>query len=824
MTKERTPKMPASRRSITRNHSPYCESTGLMVQEGFVAARVRALQGFSNQAQIAHSPLTPCPGLHVYKSRSPPRPSLALKPVLTGTDMPGTGTIKRFHKGILSNDHQTVVSASGGLARSSDAAPSFPLQEQQSSLGPITPSRLYIRGRGAENLSQKLLFKDTVPSLYAWRKQDHIAAPNKPYGSLSEVDQVDTMPEENSSPSEMAILSPHAIQTDLVESRATWNCLPETSDHKRGYSHKQALKPRGSIAEKLSSMVERGWVGGDTFGKVYNSDEFTAHAMESGVHIRDTSLDSRSESLSETPHVKEVPSYSGSLSVSSAETRSELQHSVGQDVPPHVKQKEPKTFMYRESQKRRQRQAKRSPAINTTQRSSSDFEIRYLKTELATPTGQRRAWTLHHLGRSRSNHSQTQREAPPTTWPTYARDYRSSEPDHESTKSPPSHEDATPKSGLDLTILRDEQLGQDSAALSKVTVLRRSSSNTKDSTRSASRSTSFFKLFPWYKVALVDKQSVVQDLSKGGCGNDRTSRSTRAAQHDPPCDEIELSGGISNSHTFVEGVECGHEEDKSAPKSKTPPDQGPLSQQAIDAKTPYYKASSEPFGQFMTSPQEMNERQVLEQIRRAPERPQDSRATSLKITEGWLLKNPHQVVEDVIGQAQSQTRTGPSGTQPRDPSRLGSIDASFESPTSGDVLQSLQPQWPVVKELSRMRSYTSSYEDSVKPNVDDRTEQMSSGSGTARPEKESVANPNPSHQLRSKVVNVSPKCTGTRTDSSPASDHKSDQHRPMHREPEGRANGIKKIQVTVTFDGAEELVIEATLKKKDRQEHWRTMS
>ena len=823
MTKERTLKMTISS-TITRNHSPYCESTGPMVQEGFVAARVRALQGFSNQAQIEHSPLTPCPGLHVYKSRSPPRPSLALKPVLTGTDMPGTGTIKRFHTGILSKDHRTVISASGGLARSSDAAPSFQLQEQQSSLGPTTPSRLYIRGRGAENPPQKLLFKDTVPSLHAWRKQDHIAAPNKPYGPLSEVDQVDNVPEENSSPSEIAILSPHAIQTDLVEPRATWNFLRQSSDHKRGYSHKQALKPRRSIADKLSSMVERGWVGGDTFGKVYNGDEFTSHTMGSGVHIRDTRLDSRSDSSSETPRLKKVPSYSGSLSVSIAERRSESQHSVGQDVLPHVKQKEPRNFMYSGSQKRRQRQARRSPAINTAQRSSSDFEVRYLKTELATPTGQRRAWTLHHLGRSRSNHSQIQREALPGTWPNDARDYRSSKQDHESTKSPPSHEDATSKSGLDLTIPRDEQLGQDSAALSKVTVLRRSSSNTKDSTRSASRSTSFLKKFPWYKVALVDKQSVVQHLSKGGRGNDETSRSTRPAQHDPTSDEIELSGRVSKSHTFVEGVECGHDEDENAPKSKTPPNQGPLGQQAIDARTPYYKASSEPCGQLMTSPQEMNERQVLEQIRRAPERPQGSRATSLKITEGWLLKNSHQVVKDVIGHAQSPTRTGPSGTQPRDPSRLGSMDPSFESPTSGDVLQSLQPQWPAVKELSRMRSYTSSYADSVKPNVDDRPEQVSSGSGTARPEQESAANPDPSHQLRSKVVNLSPKCTGTRTDSSPASDHKSDQHRPVHREPEGRAKGIKKIQVTVTFDGAEELVIEATLKKQDRQEHWRTKS
>ncbi|MCJ1228824.1 hypothetical protein MMC12_005487 [Toensbergia leucococca] len=36
-----------------RLHSPYCESTGPIVEEGFVAARVRALQGLSRQAWVA---------------------------------------------------------------------------------------------------------------------------------------------------------------------------------------------------------------------------------------------------------------------------------------------------------------------------------------------------------------------------------------------------------------------------------------------------------------------------------------------------------------------------------------------------------------------------------------------------------------------------------------------------------------------------------------------------------------------------------------------------------------------------------------------------
>ncbi|KAL9136189.1 MAG: hypothetical protein Q9175_002598 [Cornicularia normoerica] len=815
MVKERTPKTPASSRSIVRNHSPYCESTGPIVQRGFVAARIRALQGFSNPAQIVTRSHFPP---HIYRSRSLPRPSLAPKPVLTSTEMPSNGTVKCFRTEILSRD-RNLVSASGGSIRSSFDAPSFQPQEQPSPLEPATPSRLCIRGRGAENPSSNL-FTDTVPSPHAQKNQEHITAPSTPCGPLSGIDEFGNVIVENSSPSEEAILSPRAIQVNLVEPRATWKIFQQTEDRDNNYSHEQALKPQGSIADKLGSMVEQGWVEGDPFGKAYNEEESASHTTKSESYIRDTRADSRGDSLSVMPRPKKEPSYSGSLSVSTTETRSELQHSTGEDTPPHMKQKKPRTFVYRGSQKRRQRQAKHSPAVNTNQRSSSDSGIHCLKSEIANSTGKRRAWTLRHLGRSTSNQNQSQREASPTLWPNSARDHRSSEQSHESTRSPPSREISIPMSGFDSTILRDEQLRQDSAALSKITGSRRSSSNTKGSTRSASRTTSFFKNFPWYKVALVDKHPVVQGLSNGGCGNDRTSRSTRPAQHDPTSNQIELSPGASKSHTLVER---GRKEDENLPKTKTPLNRGPTDEQAMDAITSYYEASSQPPIKLMTSPQEKEERHGLEHVKRVPERPQDSNATSVKNTEERQLRNPHQIVEDVIGHAQNLIRTGRSSTQPRISSQSGSMATSLESSVSGDVLQSLQPQWPEVNDYSRMQSYTSSYANPTKLHADGRSEQGSSGFETARPESELTASPNPSHQLRSKVVNLSPKRLGARTDPLPAGVHRSEQDGPVRRELKGRGKGIKKIQVTVTFDGAEDFVVEASL-KKDGQEHWRTIA
>ena len=727
--------------------------------------------------------------------------------------MPDTGTVKRCHTEILLKDHRKLSSESIGSTRSSGVAPSFQAQDQISSLEPTTQSRLYSRSKVAQNPVLNL-FTDTGPSQHAQNNQSHVAAatPITAHGPLHEVNQVDNEPVEHVSLSEKTILSPHAIQ----QPRAIWNCIPQTENHNNDYSHEQALKPRESIADKLGSMVEQGWLEGDAFGKVYD-DELASHTTESNFQFRDTRPNSGSDFLSELPRVTKTPSYTESLPVLSAKTRSESQHSTGQNSPPLMKQEEPRKFVYRLSQKRMQRRAKRNPAVDAPQRSSSDLGLNYLKTEFAPFTGKRRAWTLQHLGRSMKNYSQTQWEASPTIWLSDARDHCSSELDHEPPKSPPSCcEGSISKSDFDPNMLRDEKRRHDSAPVSEVTGLHRSSSNAKELTRSALRSTSFFKKFPWYKVALVDKRPIVDDLSKVRRGNDRISRSNRGTQHDPASNQIELSRGVSRSHTFVEN---GHEVDENAPKAKSPPNQGPADEQAVDAIRFNHEASSQSSLQLMTSPQESNERQSLEQIQRAPEHPQASEATTSKMMEERLSKKPDQVVKEVYGHAQSPTMTHPSGTQPRLPAQ------SFESPISGDVLRSLQPQRPAAKEHARMQpSYTSPHASSTKLSGDNRIGLGSPDSGTARPEQGSTTSPNSSHEFRSKVVNLSPRSWGNRANLMPASVQQNDQHGPVRREVEERGKGIKKIQVTVTFDGAEDLVVEATLKKKDRQEQWRSMA
>ena len=800
MTKAQTPKTP---RSIVRNHSPYSESTGPIVQEGFVAARVRALQDFSAQTQKvtrSRSPLTPCP-LHVYKWRSLPRPLFTLDPVLTGTDMPNSCTAKRFHIHILSKDHGNLANAPEGPAICPDLA--FPIkpQEQQSFLGRATLRRSYVREEGA-GISAQNLFRDTVPSSSAQRSPDQVTAPSTPDGTSSELFQVEDVSAEKSSPFENSILSPHAIRADLVEPRTTWNRLLRTEGHSSDYIHEQALKPRGSIADKLGSMVERGWKTGDTFGEVHSEDGLASHAMESSFPISDARLDSRKNLLGNMTRLQKVPSYSGSFSVSSAETRSESQRSTRQGTPPHVKQKEPKAFVCHGSRKQRNREAKRSHSMSPPQRSSSDAELQYLKTGVTIQKGKRRAWTLHPLGRSKSNHHQNQPQASPTIWQSDTWEDCSREPDQGS-KRHQSSERSMLKSGLDLTMLKDEQLSQE------INGSRRPSAITKASTRSASTSTSFFKKFPWYKVALVDKQSVAYSLLKGGCDNDRASKAAWAVYRDPNPERIKLSQDVSKSYT---PVACRDEEDENIPRTETSLHQGLFEQQAVEAITSSYKPSSQLSLELMTSPEEMNERQAPQKFRRVQERPHYFHATSLKLGEERRGRDTHQAANDVIGHEHGPTRTGRFGTKPRLSPQSGSMDASFESPARGAALQSVQIQGPEVKEHSRVQSNTSSYS----------KEKGSSGSEIARPGQESTTRPSPSYGARSVAVNLTPKPLGSGTGSSPAGVQRGDQPGPVYREPQGGGKGIKKIQVTVTFDGAEDLVIE--LRTTDRQEQRGTMA
>ena len=799
MTKERTPKTP---RSVVRNHSPYCESTGPIVQEGFVAARVRALQGFSGQAQsIDHflSPVNQCP-----------RSSFELDPVsFTISDI---DTPKGIHDQRFSKVPQNLVGTPEKLASLSDVAPFFRWQEQRLSSGPADASQSHIRGEGEEVLC-KSLFEDSMPSSCAQKDQDLVTALSSPRLSLSEGGRVDNIPARSSTPSGKSILSPHAIQADLVEPQTAWICLPQTEDRNNDYVHGQALKPRGSIAEKLGSLVEQGWEGDETYSIVYSNNKCPQDATGSEFSIRNLRLDSRSDD--EAPSLKQAPSHRRSPSVSVADMRSTSQRSTGQANIPSVEQKVPRKFMHRNLQREDKGQSEASYAVKTPQRSRSDIAVRYLKAEPTNPRGKRRARTLHSLGRLTSRHDQTQLEASAKNTYSYAWDYRDCAQDLTPTTLPLSCERSVPKPSSDLAIPRNEQLDQDFAALLKNASSRRSSSDTKASTRSISRSTSFFKKFPWYKVALVDKESVNHGLSRGGWGTERTSRATHGVHLDSTSNQIELSRGVNRPSTFV-GSE--REKDEGCPKEQ-PSHQDPVDQQAGDTMTSYYKASSQPDLQSMTCSEEMNERDVLERAQRVPQRLQDSYIGISNTRDERLSKYPHHVVKNASGHAQGSRRRGLSDMSPSTSLESRPRGYDCESTRSSDVGPTIRPQRSEAEKLSCMQPYQPSYAKTTIVHANGRKEKCSSGSETIEPAQRFTYSPSLPPQHRSEIFNLGPKSLRTGQCSSPASAVRSDQNVPVHREAQPGGKGIKKIQVTVTFDGAGDFVVDATLMKSDRREH-----
>ena len=97
---DRTRQYSASLETPTvRSHSPYCEATGPIVDEGFVSARIRELQKVYNQTWTptqSHSPMSPCPiypKLQKYEfssraepNESPTGPSATRTHELTGSN------------------------------------------------------------------------------------------------------------------------------------------------------------------------------------------------------------------------------------------------------------------------------------------------------------------------------------------------------------------------------------------------------------------------------------------------------------------------------------------------------------------------------------------------------------------------------------------------------------------------------------------------------------------------------------------------------------------------------------------------------------------
>ena len=231
---DRTSKTDSLFSSIVRNHSPYCEANGPIVQQGFVAARVRAIQGHYHKAQqgVAH------PHIDSYLVPNWPRITNLLAPA------------KSSLASRLSKCNRKRVDTK---------TPSF------SELHPIKVESSSIATTD---------FYDTTD----------IAA------EASAVDIAD----ENTT----TILSPQAIPSSLAKSPEDWAfSYRQQGYHHESASPLPMLYPRPSVAAKLGSMVGNGLVGSDASQKAYSDQQSsdTSQSDRTEVVCNDQSQSERSK-------------------------------------------------------------------------------------------------------------------------------------------------------------------------------------------------------------------------------------------------------------------------------------------------------------------------------------------------------------------------------------------------------------------------------------------------------------------------------------------------------------------------------------------------
>lgn len=96
-------------------------------------------------------------------------------------------------------------------------------------------------------------------------------------------------------PSEHEILSPRAIAANLADPFNSWRDVSGTEWHDSEISPLRKVRPKISIVDKLGSLVERGRVGTDVFGKAYN-DRHISDNITTKSHIHHARVKYRSRS------------------------------------------------------------------------------------------------------------------------------------------------------------------------------------------------------------------------------------------------------------------------------------------------------------------------------------------------------------------------------------------------------------------------------------------------------------------------------------------------------------------------------------------------
>ena len=309
------PNTAGSGNEIRRNHSPFCESTGPIVQEGFVAARIRVLQELQAQALVgnrSHSPMTACPPnwIRFYEPCSPPK--LDSAPTLPEFDPARSETEKPIqHPGRKDQKHMAGSKKVSSRADNSTTVLKYQGPKDEKSSCKPDPLR--------ESSTRRVEEANTSVEMANDSKDAEVPVHNLPAKTAASVDTgTARLPYLNvSGRSEIEILGPYPISSSLANSSAMPNCSPQAclweSEHGPSYEHSQTrVLPRKSVADYLGSLVEHGWVAGNTLSKAaYRSH--ASKSMSTTAYLQNHRAGSPTPSVRDEPQTSKPSTYHNSL-------------------------------------------------------------------------------------------------------------------------------------------------------------------------------------------------------------------------------------------------------------------------------------------------------------------------------------------------------------------------------------------------------------------------------------------------------------------------------------------------------------------------------
>ena len=226
--KETSPEKPT-----VRGHSVYCQATGPIVEEGFVAARIQTLQLIQNESNgrlRSHSPMTPChlPFVEMFEAKSHQNIQTTPMPLQISSRRWPPGTVERHTSPNHSRDYYISTS-------------------NTSSQGTLeTP-------RHVSDNAQTVKISKTSASSTPLSKAGHDKDPSAD----------NTIASESTSKSNMVLSSLHLNANPLRPLEDLSSLLQSTPDELRPSLdiQKPTLRPDTNDAARLDSMVGHGLVG-----------------------------------------------------------------------------------------------------------------------------------------------------------------------------------------------------------------------------------------------------------------------------------------------------------------------------------------------------------------------------------------------------------------------------------------------------------------------------------------------------------------------------------------------------------------------------------